>query len=99
MDMALLSAYGAYLFLVVAWLTLAILILADVGSGQAVLRKAALRGPQALALVQAAFFFVAAQRRPFRQRLMTSDATSSEALKAAAVLAAAAAAYGWLLIE
>lgn len=98
-DMALLSAHGAYLFLVFAWMVLAILMLAGVGSGQAVLRKIAFRGPQALALMQAAFFFVAAQRKPFRQRLMTSEATTNEALKAATVLVMAAAAYGWLLIE
>lgn len=97
-DLALLSGYGFFFFLVFLWLIAAGIALQRPPGELPLIDWLVRNGPPLLAFLQGLFFLAASQFTPFRQRLMTRDARSQDALAGTAVLWVAALLFRPLLV-
>jgi hypothetical protein len=98
-DLALLSGYGFYLFIVFVWLCLIGVSLQRTPAEWPFLEFVVRKAPPILVFVQGLFYLLATQFRPFRQRLMSQESHEQDALVAALVLWGASLLFFALLVE
>ena len=98
-DELMLTGYWALMAVVFAWIVAAGIALEHPPDDEPWLDWVTRRGPVWLAVLQSVFFLVAADRRAFRQRLMSTEAKPQDALAAAGILWVSVLIYLVILVD